>query len=77
MDGGQGDRTFDGIGAISGGGGNSRLLRDCPAAEQSQILDDLFKPGCGEHGERAAADSTDGATSTASSSYDTATQAQS
>ena len=40
-------RIFDGIGAISGGGGNSRLLADYPAAEQSQILDYLFKPGYG------------------------------
>ena len=35
VDGGQGGRTFDGIGAISGGGGNSRLLTDYPAAQQS------------------------------------------
>jgi hypothetical protein len=40
-------RTFDGIGAISGGGGNSRLLTDYPAAQQTQILDYLFKPGYG------------------------------
>ena len=40
-------RTFDGIGAISGGGGNSRLLFDYPATQQSQILDYLFKPGAG------------------------------
>ncbi|MFJ6465548.1 ricin-type beta-trefoil lectin domain protein [Streptomyces sp. NPDC091387] len=40
-------RTFDGIGAISGGGGNSRLLIDYPAAQRSQILDYLFKPGYG------------------------------
>jgi hypothetical protein len=40
-------RTFDGIGAISGGGGNSRLLADYPAAQQSQILDYLFKPDYG------------------------------
>jgi len=40
-------RTFDGIGAIGGGGGNSRLLTDYPAAEQTQILDYLFKPGYG------------------------------
>jgi len=40
-----GGRTFDGIGAISGGGGNSRLLRDYPAAQQSQILDYLLSPG--------------------------------
>ena len=42
-----GGRTFDGIGAISGGGGNSRLLDDYPAAERTQILDYLFKPGYG------------------------------
>ncbi|MEU6404300.1 ricin-type beta-trefoil lectin domain protein [Streptomyces sp. NPDC046985] len=47
VDGSQGGRTFDGIGAISGGGGNSRLLRDYPAAQRSQILDYLFKPGYG------------------------------
>jgi hypothetical protein len=40
-------RTFDGVGAISGGGGNSRLLTDYPAAQQQQILDYLFKPGYG------------------------------
>ncbi len=43
----QGGRTFDGIGAISGGGGNTRLLADYPAAQQSQIMDYLFKPGYG------------------------------
>jgi hypothetical protein len=42
-----GGRTFGGIGAISGGGGNTRLLTDYPAAQQSQILDYLFKPGYG------------------------------
>jgi O-glycosyl hydrolase len=47
IDGTQGGRTFDGVGAISGGGGNSRLLRDYPATQQSQILDYLFKPGYG------------------------------
>jgi Glycosyl hydrolase family 59/Ricin-type beta-trefoil lectin domain len=40
-------RIFDGIGAISGGGGNSRLLIDYPAAQQTQILDYLFKPDYG------------------------------
>src|SRR5579859_3700781 len=39
--------TFGGIGAISGGGGNTRLLTEYPAAEQTQILDYLFKPGYG------------------------------
>jgi O-glycosyl hydrolase len=40
-------RTLDGIGAISGGGGNSRLLFDYPEPQRSQILDYLFKPGYG------------------------------
>lgn len=38
---------YQGIGAISGGGGNSRLLIDYPAAQREQILDYLFKPGYG------------------------------
>src|SRR5690242_14309780 len=40
-------RAFDGVGAISGGGGNSRLLIDYPSTQRSQILDYLFKPGYG------------------------------
>jgi hypothetical protein len=40
-------KTFGGIGAISGGGGNTRLLTDYPAAQQQQILDYLFRPGYG------------------------------
>ena len=40
-------RTFGGVGAISGGGGNSRLLIDYPAKQRDQILDYLFKPGYG------------------------------
>jgi hypothetical protein len=40
-------RTFDGIGAISGGGGNSRLLPDYPEPERDQILNYLFTPGYG------------------------------
>lgn len=40
-------RTFDGVGAISGGGGNSRLLIDYPEPQRSQILDYLFKPAYG------------------------------
>ncbi|MFH8623990.1 RICIN domain-containing protein [Streptomyces vietnamensis] len=47
VDGTSAGRTFDGIGAISGGGGNTRLLRDYPAAQQGEILDYLFKPGYG------------------------------
>jgi hypothetical protein len=37
--------AFDGIGAISGGGGNSRFLIDYPARQRSQILNYLFGPG--------------------------------
>ena len=40
-------RVFDGVGAISGGGGNSRFLIDYPAAQRAAILDYLFKPGYG------------------------------
>ncbi|MEV7234398.1 ricin-type beta-trefoil lectin domain protein [Streptomyces sp. NPDC051020] len=39
--------TFDGVGAISGGGGNSRLLADYPEPQRSELLDYLFKPGYG------------------------------
>ena len=47
VDGTSGGRTFDGVGAISGGGGNTRLLVDYPATQRNQILDYLFKPGYG------------------------------
>src|ERR1035441_9416085 len=42
-----GGRVFDGVGAISGGGGNSRFLIDYAEPYRSQILDYLFKPGYG------------------------------
>ena len=38
---------FDGVGSLSGGGGDSRLLVDYPKALQSDILDALFLPGAG------------------------------
>jgi O-glycosyl hydrolase len=47
VDGSASGRAFDGIGAISGGGGNSRLLFDYPEPYRSQVLDYLFKPGFG------------------------------
>src|SRR5881396_2990206 len=47
INGASGGRTFDGVGAISGGGGNSRLLIDYPEPQRTQILDYLFKPGFG------------------------------
>ena len=40
-------RQYDGLGGLSGGGGTSRLLYDYPAAQQSAILDYLFKPNYG------------------------------
>jgi len=69
IDGCGGGRVFDGVGAISGGGGNSRLLIDYAEPYRSQILDYLFKPHFGaslqilkvEIG--ADMDSTDGAES--------------
>ncbi len=45
LDGRRGGAVFDGIGAISGGGGNSRYLVDYPPAQQTQILNYLFGPG--------------------------------
>src|SRR4051794_556492 len=47
IDGSATGRVFDGIGAISGGGGNSRLLIDYPEPQRGQILDYLFKPAYG------------------------------
>jgi hypothetical protein len=47
LDGTSAGRVFDGIGAISGGGGNTRLLFDYPEPYRSQVLDYLFKPGVG------------------------------
>jgi hypothetical protein len=47
LDGAGTGRVFDGIGAVSGGGGNSRLLIDYTEPSRSQILDYLFKPGYG------------------------------
>ena len=47
INGGSGGRTLDGVGAISGGGGNSRLLVDYPEPQRGQILDYMFKPGYG------------------------------
>ncbi|MBF9067253.1 ricin-type beta-trefoil lectin domain protein [Streptacidiphilus fuscans] len=47
VDGSKPGLAFDGVGAISGGGGNSRLLVDYPEPERSQLLDYLFKPGYG------------------------------
>eukprot|EP01052_Picozoa_sp_SAG31_P047513 SAG31_NODE_9542_length_1260_cov_2.412575_2_plen_245_part_00 len=40
-------RTFDGLGALSGGGGTSRLLYDYAEPQRTEILDALFDPGHG------------------------------
>ncbi|WP_327002910.1 ricin-type beta-trefoil lectin domain protein [Dactylosporangium sp. NBC_01737] len=47
INGASGGRVFDGVGAVSGGGGNSRLLVDYPEPQRGNILDYLFKPGYG------------------------------
>jgi hypothetical protein len=38
---------YEGVGALSGGGGTTRLLIDYPPALQSDIFDALFTPGAG------------------------------
>lgn len=40
-------RTFQGLGAVSGGGNTSRLLRDYPPTQRRQLLDYLFRPRYG------------------------------
>ena len=42
-----GGKTFDGVGAVSGGGATSVLLKDYVEPQRSQILDYLFKPKFG------------------------------
>ena len=41
----QRNRTFDGVGALSGGGATTKLLPEYPEPERSAVLDVLFKPG--------------------------------
>jgi galactosylceramidase len=47
IDGSAGGKRFDGIGAVSGGGATSVLLKDYPEPQRSQVLDFLFKPDFG------------------------------
>jgi len=47
INGGGTGRVFDGVGAVSGGGGNTKLLYDYAEPQRGQILDYLFKPGYG------------------------------
>jgi hypothetical protein len=44
--------TFDGIGGLRSDSGTSHLLPDSPAQQQSEILDDLFKPNHEQSGKR-------------------------
>ena len=44
---GQPGRVFEGLGALSGGGGTSRLLYDYPEPQRSDILDLLFNTADG------------------------------
>jgi galactosylceramidase len=45
LDGAAEGKVFEGVGAVSGGGATSVLLKDYPEPQRSQILDVLFKPG--------------------------------
>jgi len=47
INGAAGGKRFDGIGAVSGGGATSVLLKDYPEPQRSQVLDLLFKPDFG------------------------------
>ncbi|NEA59734.1 galactosylceramidase [Streptomyces sp. SID13666] len=47
VDGTKAGLAYDGVGAASGGGGNSRLLIDYPEPQRTQLLDYLFKPNYG------------------------------
>ena len=47
LNGDAGGKRFDGIGAVSGGGATSVLLKDYPEPQRSQVLDLLFKPRFG------------------------------
>src|SRR6184192_1420515 len=47
INGSAGGKKFDGIGAVSGGGATSVLLKDYPEPQRSQVLDLLFKPKFG------------------------------
>ena len=47
IDGNAGGKMFYGIGAVSGGGATSVLLKDYPEPQRSQVLDFLFKPEFG------------------------------
>jgi len=47
LNGNAGGKRFDGVGAVSGGGATSVLLKDYPEEQRNQVLDLLFKPKFG------------------------------
>lgn len=47
LNGAAGGKKFDGIGAVSGGGATSVLLKDYPEPQREQVLELLFKPKFG------------------------------
>ncbi len=47
LNGGAGGPRFDGIGAVSGGGATTVLLKDYPEKQRNQVLDLMFKPHFG------------------------------
>jgi len=47
LNGDAGGKRFDGVGAVSGGGATSVLLKDYPEIQRNQVLDLLFKPKFG------------------------------
>jgi galactosylceramidase len=47
LNGDAGDKRFDGIGVVDGGGATSVLLKDYPEPQRSQILDLVYKPKFG------------------------------
>jgi galactosylceramidase len=47
LNGNAGGRKFEGVGAVSGGGATSILLKDYPEEQRNQVLDLLFKPKFG------------------------------
>ncbi|WP_457271586.1 hypothetical protein [Pedobacter sp. UYEF25] len=47
LNGNAGGKIFEGVGAVSGGGATSVLLKDYPEKQRNQVLDLLFKPNFG------------------------------
>ncbi|MEO5912219.1 MAG: hypothetical protein ABIP95_15130, partial [Pelobium sp.] len=47
LNGNAGGKKFEGVGAVSGGGATSVLLKDYPEKQRNEVLDLLFKPNFG------------------------------